>query len=81
MNIANFFTPLKWRGWRAGVRNEVMNEASDVDAGVRWFAEVSTKSFDELPGAGGMPRLYQELASALTRAQTGDMVRRIATKE
>ena len=57
-----------------------MHKASDVDAGFKRFAEVSTKAFDGLADTGSVPRLDQELASALTRAQTGDLGRRIATQ-
>ena len=78
MNIAKFPSAPRYRRWRSALRNEIMNRAPNSDIGFQWFQEIPNKSFDELYDTSGHPKLDQELASALTRAQTGELGRRIA---
>ena len=63
------------------VRTEVTSRSGDPDAGFDWIIAVKSKTFDQLADVEGRALLDQELASALTRAQTGELGRRIANME
>ena len=73
--------PVGFTGWRAMVRTEVTSRSGDPDAGFDWIIAVKPKTFDQLADVEGRALLDQELASALTRAQTGELGRRIANME